>query len=152
MKATGGTTLDQRRARHAWESWAKVTASERENFLKEVRALPIRILTAGLGHAVLFSQAKDRDKSGKVLRSLEDWLLVERRLSALTGSSGPDQPPSTRRASGQHPTQPGGQLMQDICEGDASFLRLATAEALVYLKWLSRFADAGTDSTESEGS
>jgi len=152
MKAAGGATLDQRRARHAWESWAKVAASQRVEFRNEAKALPIRILTAGLGHGVLFSQVKERDKSRKLLESLEDWLLVERRLARLTGSSGPQQNPSTRIHSGQRRTQPGEQLMKAICEGDASFLRLATAEALVYLKWLSRFADAGTDSAESEGS
>jgi hypothetical protein len=39
--------------------------------------------------------------------------------------------------------QPGtGELLERVIQGNSDFQRLATAECLVYLEWLVRFADA----------
>ena len=127
-------TLDQRRAAHAWEAVkrAKEAKSGKHNerdpkkFGGHARKLPMRILAAGLGQAVLFLEAKG--EAPGLLDELADWLLVQR--PSRTG-----QPP---------------RLIEKIIGGDAATLRHLTEESLAYLQWLVRFAEAEglTDSQE----
>lgn len=129
-------TLDQRRAQHAWqevERAGKLGRSAQGDFAREAKRLPIRIKTSGLGQALAFLNAKaksDKDNKGenaraRLLISLGDWLLKERRLAAQpNGAIAKDS------------------LLQGIINGDAGLLRRATEEALLYLQWLTRFSEA----------
>ena len=122
-------TLDQKRARHAWDVIQKVLASKegQKDFGTQVKKLPARIMAAGLGQALAFLEAKnDKGKTQALLDALADW-MHQRRSTA-----------GDRR------------LVVRVIEGDADFLRFATAESLAYLQWLVRFADAHnlTGSTE----
>ncbi len=108
--------LDQRRAKHAWDLVQSVK-TDRKDFTTQVKKLPTRIRAAGLGQALAFLVGKDyvpelRDR-------LSDWILVQRGLR-----------PS------------GGDLLQAIMYENADFLRRATDEALAYLQWVGRFAEA----------
>ncbi len=126
------STLDQRRAQHAWdavEQAAKLKEDDKKTFAREAKKLPIRIKTAGLGQAVAFLRAKkdkkkreDEDPRIRLLRELGNWLLDERGLES--------------------PSQDEDALIQAIIRGDADLLRRATEEALLYLQWLTRFAEA----------
>lgn len=114
-------TLAQRRARHAWHAVERARASlgrsESEDYAREAKRLPVRIMTSGLGQTLAFMKAKE-SKGGERLRDdLENWLLVERKFG-------------------------GKNLMTTIIEGDADLLRRATEEAQAYLQWLTRFAEA----------
>jgi CRISPR-associated protein Cmr5 len=112
-------TLDQRRARHAWEVIQQVLKepeSARKDFGTQAKKLPARVMAAGLGQALAFLEAKD--KTPALLEALADW-IHQRRPAA-----------GDRR------------LVVRVIEGDADFLRYATAESLAYLQWLVRFADA----------
>ncbi len=122
-------TLDQRRASHAWNlvgnEAGKLSEAKRKEFGTQAKKLPMRILAAGLGQALAFLEAKDSaDDKDKVtpqkvlLNGLANWI---------------DQ----RRDSGGKP-----RLVARVIEGDADFLRFATAECLAYLQWVVRFADA----------
>ncbi len=118
-------TLEQRRARHAWEAVQRAKRGEGSHkgqdpaeFRRQAKRLPTRIVTAGLGHAVAFLNAKN-DAPGLVTE-LSGW--INQRLPL-------------------HPKEP-QELCQRIVFGDAQFLRRVTDEAVAYLQWLVRFAEA----------
>lgn len=128
MNAHPKQTLDQRRAAHAWERVKAVDQLDekaQKEFGTQAKKLPTRILTAGLGQALAFLEAKRKDSKGKdresfkqLLDTLASWMNQQRRVQG---------DPS---------------LIVRIIEGDADFLRYATSECLAYLQWLVRFADA----------
>ena len=120
-------TLDQRRAAHAWEAvedLPRLGDKGAEEFAREAKKLPMRIMASGLGAALAFILAKAKEKK-KSLTKLHDDLtrwVVGQRLSA----------------SAKHPTS----LMESVIQGDVEFLRRATDESLAYLQWLNRFVEA----------
>lgn len=123
-------TLDQRRARHAWEAVQVMKADPgAKDFAREAKKLPTRIMAAGLGQALAFlnSKAKGQEKTsyGRLLSTVADWVLDKRYNPT---SSAPSPKPDA--------------LIKEIIERDSSFLRRSTAETLAYLEWLTRFADA----------
>lgn len=121
-------SLDQRRAAHAWEAVRSVQAPERGAYGREVKRLPMRIGTAGLGPALAFLRAKAKGDPSHVnrrlLSDLSAWVLAERFGRPLQAEE--------RDAA----------LLRAIVEGDGLLLRRATAETLAYLQWLTRFAEA----------
>jgi CRISPR-associated protein Cmr5 len=129
-------TLDQRRARHAWESvqaaarkyittnnGTKSVTDEGKKYAIHARKLPTRILAAGLGHALAFLVAKGY--APDLLTALADWVLEKRHRPA--GGGAPPQPQALRDA---------------VVAGTADTLRRHTDEALAYLQWLNRFVEA----------
>ena len=117
-------TLDQRRAKHAWqavEGAKRLDDSPKKDFAREAKRLPIRIKTAGLGQALAFLRAKGHTQ---LLLKLGDWILAERQLASAPNDIDENS------------------LIQTIIEGDADLLRRATEEALLYLQWLTRFSEA----------
>ncbi len=108
-------TLDQGRARHAWDLVQSV--QDDETFRTQVKKLPTRIRAAGMGQALAFLEGKGYLPELRV--GLSDWVLKHRGLR-----------PS------------GGDLLRAIMEEPADFLRRATDEALAYLQWVGRFAEA----------
>lgn len=113
-------TLDQRRAADAWTAVdALRSESNRKDITRAAKKLPIRILTAGLGHALLFIRVKD--KAPALLDRLSEWVLEKR--PAVKTSEKPD-------------------LMERIRNGSGDDLRRHTAEVLAWLVWFNRFAEA----------
>lgn len=136
MNAGVGPTLDQRRAKHAWEAVSRIKNSspgakpnslQGPTYAREAKRLSVRILTAGLGHALAFLLAKSKpnDENALLLRDIGDWVLAKR--------NSPD-------GSNSHPARDA--LICAVVHRDAAFLRLATDESLAYLQWLTRFAEA----------
>lgn len=128
MSERNQPTLDQRRARHAWEAVAKMAMAQRkekEDYQRETKRLPVRILTAGLGHALAFLHAKGGNANDALLRDVADWILNKR-----NDPENSEEPP-TQNA-----------LIRKITEGNSTFLRVTTDETLAYLQWLTRFAEA----------
>jgi len=134
-------TLDQRRAQHAWQaivSQATVVNGKRQyddrakEYAREARKLPVRIMASGLGQALAFILAKAKDKKPNLRKlhdDLTDWVIRKRPIQAKEPKS----------------------LLESIIQGDADFLRRATDEALAYLQWLNRFAEAeGITDTEGD--
>ena len=132
MNEAGGKTLDQRRANHAWKKITSLQVISKKEpreydenakeYAREARKLPTRIMAAGLGQALAFVMAKANKKSSlkRLHTDLTDWVITERSIPAKKPDS----------------------LMESIIKGDSDFLRRATDEALAYLVWLNRFADA----------
>jgi CRISPR-associated protein Cmr5 len=120
-----GPTLDQRRAKHAWEvvQRAKQKLDDHKDqdpkkFGGQAKKLPTRIMAAGLGQALAFLKAKDYAPG--LLAELNDWM--KQRIPPTQGES--------------------ADLLERIIHGDSDFLRRATDEVLAYLLWLKRFAEA----------
>jgi len=125
-------TQEQLRARHAWRVVEEAQKSdEAKDFAAEVKRLPIRIRTAGLGQALRFIYAKskicdpNKDYRSRLLIALGKWLLEERKLF--------------KKPNGANDCSA---LLLAIIENDANLLRQATEEALLYLQWLTRFCEA----------
>jgi CRISPR-associated protein Cmr5 len=121
-------TLEQQRATRAWECVGEVT-SKSQDFKKKygslARKVPTLILTNGLGQTLAFLKAKGKndpaDEHTVLFRHLSRWVL-----SQVAPSS-----PATN-----------GDLLQWVLQNDSASYRRATVEALAFLTWLKRFAEA----------
>lgn len=117
----GKSSLDQRRAKHAWEVVRRVNESpdkDKVDFRRQTKRLPVQIVTSGLGQALAFLKAKDY--SPDLQNAVRDWMST--RIPVTTGDS--------------------TDLIERIVNGDSDFLRRATDEVLAYMQWLTRFAEA----------
>lgn len=127
-------TLDQRRAGHAWEAVARVAERSGKlpkGYRREAKRLPVRILTAGLGHALAFARAKGGPSGEELLQDVADWVLSKR-----------------NRPDDAAPRPAADALIEKIIKGSATDLRLYTDETLAYLEWLTRFAEAKLEDDE----
>jgi CRISPR-associated protein Cmr5 len=124
-------TLDQRRAKHAWDTVQLVLAGTRgdrdkaKKFGGQARKLPTRVIASGLGQALAFLKAKDY--APELLVALGDWVLDKRG----NADSKKDRKESKDDA-----------LLKAVITGTADDLRRHTDEVLAYLLWLNRFAEA----------
>lgn len=115
-------TLDQRRAKHAWEAVQHVKEKpEGKKFGNHARKLPTRIMASGLGQAMAFLYAKKY--SPLLLQSVSHWTL--NKTTFVANKLGPEH-----------------ELIKAVISGGSDQLRMHTAEALAYLQWLVRFAEA----------
>lgn len=119
-------TLDQRRAKHAWEAVQRMTGKsqdDKNDYAGEAKKLPSRIIAAGLGQALAFIVAKTEKKRAleRLHQDITRWVITERPMSQARIQES---------------------LLRSVIEGDSEFLRVATAETLAYLNWLNRFAEA----------
>ncbi|MGO9113615.1 MAG: type III-B CRISPR module-associated protein Cmr5 [Thermoguttaceae bacterium] len=118
-------TREQQRARHALDKVKKVAARE-DKFTKEykryAKSLAATIVVNGLGQAcaTLLAQAKgDHDAHRELYDHLEDWLCGDH---AAVYEKKP--------------------LVEAIINGDQDQYVRAQFEALAYLTWLKKFAQA----------
>ncbi len=113
------SSLDQRRAAHAWAAVGtakKMGEKQQEDYRRAAKKMPAQIVTAGLGQALAFVKAKK--KADGLVESLSSWICRGRKI--YDGSSS---------------------LLEAIIHGDSSRLRHATEECMLYLQWLNRFAE-----------
>lgn len=123
---TVGPTLDQRRAAHAWQAIGHLKENQekpRKAIQRAAKKLPMRILTAGLGHALLFVESKKTAPC--LLSELSQWLLLEWHA----------KPEEKEKADANH-------LLQAIIDGNSDDLRRYMAETIAWLAWFNRFAEA----------
>jgi CRISPR-associated protein Cmr5 len=120
-------TLDQKRARQAWENVKAVKKQPFEgDYGSLARRIPALVQTNGLGQTLAFLKAKGNDnKAHQVLYDhLSDWVV---------GQMG------WRR-----------ELLVEVVERDTAGYRRATAEAMAFLNWLKRFAEAELEAEEAQ--
>ncbi len=115
-------SLGQRRARHAWEAIKSAKDRNREELRSLVRRVPSLIRTNGFGQTIAFLASKKQNEHEWLLGQLTDWLLSK---------SGFFSPVKTISL-----------LEWLTTEATMYDYRRATAEALEYLRWLKRFAEA----------
>lgn len=116
-------TLDQKRAAHAWESIRRLKVGDgypdsAQEYGREAKKLPMRIMASGLGQALAFIRAKKR--ADILYENLNSWIVNHQKLSVSNKDD----------------------LIEAIVNGDSTFLRRATDESLAYLQWITRFAEA----------
>jgi len=114
-------TLEQRRARHAWDVVQRAKSNQSQDpkkFGGQAKKLPTRIMAAGLGQALAFLNAKGYAPG--LLAELNEW--IAQRMPPAQGVP--------------------RDLLERIVKGDSDFLRRATDEVLAWLVWLNRFAEA----------
>lgn len=117
-------TLQQRRAKHAWEKIQQVdgkSADKKKKYGSLVRGLPQLIQTDGLGQMLAFLLAKagndPESEHGLAYAHIADWIKTEFKL-------------------------PDAKLMEWLLGQSTAEYRRATAEVLAYINWLKRFAEA----------
>jgi len=121
-------TLEQERAQQAWACVQEVTNKPQE-FKKKygslARKVPMLVLTNGLGQTLAFLKAKGKndpaDEHTVLFRHLSNWVLSQ--VASSTPASN-------------------GDLLQWVLQNDSAAYRRATMEALAFLAWLKRFAEA----------
>ena len=147
MKETGkpSKTLEQKRAAKAWAHVNEIVSEIKkkedtksklgENYRSGVRKAPAMIKTNGLGQTLAFLLSKEEKKAvdarnnpekpeGYLYKHLEEWLC---------GGEAPiPWPPELK-------DKP---LVERVMEVDSTIYLQATQEALAYLGWLKRFAEA----------
>ncbi len=131
---TGRPTVDQQRAKAAWnaiEDAKKLKGDQPKAFGGHAKKLPMRIRAAGLGQALAFVRAKAHPK-GETAETKEGMVL----LLDVLGSWVLSRVPSPNAGKDDNA------LIEAILNGNSLFLRCAAAEAIAFLEWLNRFAEA----------
>lgn len=120
--SAGKGSLDQRRAKDAWQVVRRVNnerpQDKKVDFRRQTKRLPVQIVTSGLGQSLAFLKAKDY--APDLQNAVRDWMNT--RIPVTAGDS--------------------TDLIERIVNGDSDFLRRATDEVLAYMQWLTRFAEA----------
>ncbi len=119
-------TLEQQRAQQAWIDIQSVVNNS-DDFKKKysslARRVPMLVLTNGLGQTLAFLRAKGKndrsDEHNVLFNHLSKWTL-----SQVAPNAGNQD------------------LLDWVLRSDSVAYRRATAEALAYLVWLKRFAEA----------
>jgi len=97
----------------------------KKDYSSLARKVPMLVLTNGLGQTLAFLKAKGKndpaDEHTVLFRQLSRWVLDQ--IAPNTSASIPD-------------------LLHWILENDSAAYRRATTEALAFLNWLKRFAEA----------
>lgn len=118
-------SLDQRRAADALEKIQSLEQGAKDygKYKSYAKALPANILMSGLGQAVATVRSRDRAGYPRLYEHLAGWLC------------GDDEDAPYRN-------YPGEDLIQAIVENDQNDYIRAQAEAMAYLEWLRKFAEA----------
>lgn len=117
-------TLEQQRAKQAWEHISSVREEERSDYKTRARDLPAMIQLNGLGSAMAFLLSKPKKGAYKrIYQHLSDWV--------------------TKQMAYQ------GDLMRLIRDEDMGLYRRATTEAIEYGIWLKRYVESWEDVEES---
>ncbi len=114
-------TLEQQRAQQAWndiQSVVKRSDDFKKKYGSLARRVPMLVLTNGLGQTLAFLRAKGNEHT-TLLEHLSTWTMSQ----VAPGASERD-------------------LLTWVLNNDSAAYRRATAEALAYLTWLKRFAEA----------
>jgi CRISPR-associated protein Cmr5 len=109
-------TQEQKRAKQAWENVKDVKRGFANEYKALVSSAPADIQTNGLGQTVAFWRSKGKDHHEALYNHLSNWVMQEMREQ--------------------------GDLMYWIMQTDSRRYRQATVEALAFLGWLKRFAQA----------
>lgn len=150
-------TLEQKRAAKAWCQVKAVPKDIQKDYRSLVRKMPAMIRINGLGQTLAFLLAQEKKAAdvirqynvkqtngkklgadGLLYKHLEEWLIGNESASSTV------EDPVIRlyKADLPWPSPAKETLIERILASDSTVYRLATAEALAYLGWLKRFAEA----------
>jgi CRISPR-associated protein Cmr5 len=133
-------TLEQKRAKHAL---ARVKLLQGEkiagNYLSYVKALPAAILMNGLGQALATERAASDQAHHRLAQHVSEWLLSPEAHTRYAASVSDEAKPDAVQ-----------QLLGWIVAGDQDAYLWAQAEAIAYVTWLKKFANAFLNSSGRE--
>lgn len=112
-------TLEQRRASKAWEFVNEVKDDIKSRYRSLALKAPVLILTNGLGQTLAFLKSKKENEHQLFYTHIQTWLIEETKIYESSGD-----------------------LLKKIMEGDSTKYRQATNEALAFISWIKRFAEA----------
>jgi CRISPR-associated protein Cmr5 len=120
-----GRLAEQDRAKDAFErvSHHKVSNDAGE-YRQLVRGLPAMVQQCGLGQTMAFLASKREGHYAMALDDIREWL---KRFDYAKGKDG---------------------VLKALMDGDSRGYKMATTEALAYLQWLKRFAEAAIEKPE----
>jgi len=119
-------TLEQRRAAAALSSIDSVVGKNYDREYRSlVRSFPAYVLTNGLAPALAFLKSKGGPEHEELYRQLSDWVPKELGLSS-------------------------GELLDVILQQNSYAYMRTTREALAFVVWLKRFAEAKIQSKQAE--
>lgn len=114
-------TLQQERAKHAWQKVKDVEEGQlkeeqRKEYSSLVRGLPAMIQHDGLAPALAFLKAKGKEHHKTAYAQLQSWMRLQMGFQ--------------------------DDLIEFLLDNNSLTYRQATTEALAYLNWLKRFTEA----------
>ena len=115
-------TLEQKRARYAWQCVQKHKYTESQRGV--VKGLPLLILNGGLIQSLAYLHSKEKEYA-EIGNDVIEWLC--------------QQFPDTLSVSYS-------KFMEQITELDSQKFQAVTQEAMALLKWLRQFVDVATES------
>jgi CRISPR-associated protein Cmr5 len=124
MRESLHLSLEQKRAKIAWDSVKKVDKNKKE-YRALARKLPAMIMVSGLGQTLAFLKSKGENENAEQLiyNHLSNWLAKESPIDWGSEISELD-------------------LLYKVINVDIATYRQATQEALLFLSWLKRAAEA----------
>lgn len=131
-------TLEQKRAAKAWCQVKAVPKDIQKDYRSLVRKMPAMIRINGLGQTLAFLLAQEKKAADVLYKHLEEWLIGNESASSTVD----DPVIRSYKADLPWPFPAKDTLIERILASDSTVYRLATAEALAYLGWLKRFAEA----------
>jgi len=117
-------TLDQVRARFAWEAAEKGVKDHGDKYRNLAKGAPALVMGSGLMPTLAFLEGKKDAAHSALLGDLCRWLCM--RFSWIEGERGGDY----------------ASVMQHLHEASSDQYMAATQEALAILKWIRQYADA----------
>jgi CRISPR-associated protein Cmr5 len=111
-------TLEQQRARHAWEKAQQGIAQHGKDYANDAKGLPALIMNSGLMQVMAFCHHKD-ERHETLAQHLRDWL--HQQCGTPQDFEG---------------------FMQHLMGAEPRRFQMITAEAFAWLKWLRQMAAA----------
>ncbi len=130
-------TLEQKRAKHALDK-INTLRGKPGKYVSYVNGLPAAILMNGLGQALATECAASDSAHHKLADHVSEWLLSN---EACTKYLKPVE------SEGSKPAQ---RLLTRMVAGDQHAYLWAQAEAIAYVTWLKKFANAFLEPAEKE--
>lgn len=132
MTLTIQQTQDQRRAKDAWEKVASIknNAGLAKKYKSLVKNAPADIQTSGLAQTVAFWRSKQQkeEHTKRLYCHVSAWIMAQIGLQSAQAQT---------------------ELHEWILSASTEQYRRATVEALAYLGWLKRFAEAEIQGEEN---
>lgn len=132
-------TLEQKRAKHALDQVKALQKDKPGNYLSYVNALPAAILMNGLGQALATERATSDQAHHKLVQHVSEWLLSRESHTRYAASASDDTGLDTAQ-----------RLLGRIVAGDQDAYLWAQTEAIAYVTWLKKFANAFLNSSGKE--
>lgn len=132
-------TLEQKRAKHALDQVKALQQDEPGNYLSYVNALPAAILMNGLGQALATERAASDQAHHKLAQHVSEWLLSPEAHTRYSAA-----------VSDEAKLDAAQRLLSQIIADDQDAYLWAQTEAIAYLTWLKKFANAFLNSSGKE--